>query len=1287
MSGVGPARNVTERRTEQAAPDDRRATPASANQVQPGATQDNRAAAAGQTDPEFDAALQKTQRERSRVDGNPHRVRGNEIPHEVKRGETLYGIAQEYRAPFPDVLTANKQFRNPDRIKPGDVVFVPNADPRVVSAREQVAGAHRAEENVASLEQMGRNPNSTPSARKLANIELEGARGEVSKRWGDIQRSVENELREAGRNRPLPDLATMSALDEIRGRVPDDPAYQGAVEKARAAVDREWRESRTTKGQLDELVMQAREGDRSVASLEQAAHDPVATPGERKRAQDELDNARGEAGARWNNVQSAVERDLRVTGAGHALPDQATKPALDQIRALYPQDSKVQAQVNAAQAAVETGWRQAGTTQAELNGLVRDAQAADRSVASLQATAHDPNATAGERKLASMELQEAQNAAGTAWGNVRTEVDGQLRLIGTGKPYPEEAVRPQIDELKRSLPNDPKVADAIDAAYRNVTDDWRKQGWTRDTLGTIVDKYGAVAQAQRDVDAARSAGPEGQARLPGLEQHLETQRTALREEIERQLDSVAGQVPPEQREMAIGARAALIEQHGPDDIAFKDIVDQATYNKTVQPGIDAVRNAYQTGGAKAAAETLRQQTENVSPETAERIVAASLPTIDSVAADMKRSLTEGGPIGYQDVAGVYKNIATATDYAARGNDGAQVTKQVADIMVRHLPSEKFQPHFQDSPAYPLPAYQEAVMQSVSDGTGATLSLEMAAQLKDAGRTSEAGSLLSSTRVGVEVLQGRIKDDVKAFGDATAEVSRLRADWSGTMSPEQLDRATIEYVGKRPDLLPNFDRTYNAVDGLGYSAVRTSMALNNALPRLQGLSTTERLTETRNEFVSSKEVQFAMGLSDKGSKEVLRIVLGEEAGTLSPSASPNSSVSSTRGFVKEFGNALMTSQPSSSSAVVDLGAGTTTAIPSAGATASNTVRDIFGTGQDVKLDPKKASVFLGSMNGLGAAFNGYQAALAWDKFAKDPGHLLNMTKAVYYSIGTGKETAELLAVGAQRGWLGLGAVPGAERLSTSILAKANRTGLALEPGWVKFSTYFKIGGGLIDSAFAIDAAARGDWIASGLYTTSASGGFLMAAGSVATSGGWLATWGGPVGAGLVLASAIGLYLYNDAKDKARFEGPSREFLEAAGYKPQIAAALSDYSNNDGGSAGPALAATAAQFGVTPEQLMERLNRMDPAKVHDLVNRAHSVDQDDSGRFPLTASNDRNVWAPPGKDPEFGGSYLYDPQDHRFRGEYRPVPGSWYPARMEDPNPRSMTALRDYARILFGEAILG
>ena len=102
------------------------------------------------------------------------------------------------------------------------------------------------------------------------------------------------------------------------------------------------------------------------------------------------------------------------------------------------------------------------------------------------------------------------------------------------------------------------------------------------------------------------------------------------------------------------------------------------------------------------------------------------------------------------------------------------------------------------------------------------------------------------------------------------------------------------------------------------------------------------------------------------------------------------------------------------------------------------------------------------------------------------------------------------------------------------------------------------------------------------------------------------------------------------------------LEAAGYKPEVAKALADYSDQDGQSAGPAIAATAQQFGAMPELLMEHLNRMDPDKVHDLVEQAWTVNADDKGQFPLTAPNDRNVWAPPGKDPQYGGSY---PTIHR------------------------------------------
>src|SRR5262249_57293997 len=132
--------------------------------------------------------------------------------------------------------------------------------------------------------------------------------------------------------------------------------------------------------------------------------------------------------------------------------------------------------------------------------------------------------------------------------------------------------------------------------------------------------------------------------------------------------------------------------------------------------------------------TRAKKPETVRPETAARIVEGSMSTIENIAGDIKHSLTDGGPIKYQDVAGVYGNVATATDYAARANGGAQVTADVAQVMLRNMPTQQFQP--QSGPTYPVGAYQEAVMLSVSNGTGATLALEMTAQLQDDGRSDE-----------------------------------------------------------------------------------------------------------------------------------------------------------------------------------------------------------------------------------------------------------------------------------------------------------------------------------------------------------------------------------------------------------------------------------------------------------------------------------------------------------------------------------------------------------------------
>lgn len=85
-------------------------------------------------------AVAKAQSARA-AQGGPATVQSNETAHVVKRGETLWGIAQKSGNTLSSVVKDNPQIANPGLIHPGEAVFVPNARTQAAPPAGHQAGA------------------------------------------------------------------------------------------------------------------------------------------------------------------------------------------------------------------------------------------------------------------------------------------------------------------------------------------------------------------------------------------------------------------------------------------------------------------------------------------------------------------------------------------------------------------------------------------------------------------------------------------------------------------------------------------------------------------------------------------------------------------------------------------------------------------------------------------------------------------------------------------------------------------------------------------------------------------------------------------------------------------------------------------------------------------------------------------------------------------------------------------------------------------------------------------
>jgi LysM repeat protein len=266
----------------------------------------------------MDEAITAAQRARA-AHGGPTQTASNEVPYAAHRGDTMWGVARKNGDSLSDLTGANQQIRNPNRIKPGDILFVPTHDPATIRTRQQVADAEAADRNVAGVEAKLRDPGLAPDTRKVMLQKLADARADASSKWTNVRTSVENELIDDGVGTTASDTAVRSLVDQIRTRAPDSQKFQTIVDDVakQAPID----------GNVRAIVAKAQgQSDPAAALHTLNAGYASATP-------DVQDTLLRDPGARKiiANVVMWADQPLRQKADGTTMPQAQTAQAIQRL--------------------------------------------------------------------------------------------------------------------------------------------------------------------------------------------------------------------------------------------------------------------------------------------------------------------------------------------------------------------------------------------------------------------------------------------------------------------------------------------------------------------------------------------------------------------------------------------------------------------------------------------------------------------------------------------------------------------------------------------------------------------------------------------------------------------------------------------------------------------------------------------------------------------------------------------------------------------------------------------
>lgn len=242
------------------------------------------------------------------------------------------------------------------------------------------------------------------------------------------------------------------------------------------------------------------------------------------------------------------------------------------------------------------------------------------------------------------------------------------------------------------------------------------------------------------------------------------------------------------------------------DAAVETAEADAT-TEAAKAGAAAVQQAYDQGGAEAAAVELEKQVEAANGDQAavDALITASGPTIDLIAHDMA-----SGTMDPDQVETTYRALSSVADQAS--DTGLQ---EIAGKLAAAAPTQTGEA---------MSFFAAGVYRTADTGDGARLSLAVAGQLRASGNTVAANEIESAAMTALNQLQTNYTDLRTQREQLDAQLQSELAELEGVLTPEQKAAYISEFQTRHEDVYTAEAATARELE----NAIRPNIPTLNAM---------------------------------------------------------------------------------------------------------------------------------------------------------------------------------------------------------------------------------------------------------------------------------------------------------------------------------------------------------------------------------------------------------------------------------------------------------------------------